>query len=354
MIVKKIFLENFRNYESEEIEFKEGTNVFYGYNGQGKTNIIEALYYFCTCKSFRSVHDRETIKFGRDYARIKIIFESGKRENTAEIFINEKKSVKVNEINLEKQSELIGLANMVIFTPEHLNLIREGPGTRRSFLDIFISQIKPVYFKNLLMYYRILKQRNNILKFKEKKMMDTIDVWDEKLAQYGVIICKYRKNALQKLDEYINKFALENENLKIEYLPSIKENFEDKENFIRQLKQSFERDMEKGITMVGPHRDDFDILINEKNLKKYGSQGQTRTAVLKMKLAECEIIRDIAGEEPLLLLDDVLSELDEKRRKFFTDNISERQIIITCTDKSLAKEKNSAFFFVEDGKVKRE
>ena len=161
MIVNNLYLENFRNYEKEKIELEE-KNVFYGLNGQGKTNIIEALYYFCTCKSFRSIHDKEVIKFGEKYALTKIEFESLKRENTAEIYITDRKSVKINGINLEKQSELIGVANMVIFTPEHLNLIREGPGVRRSFLDVFISQMKPVYFKNLLAYYKVLKQRNNI------------------------------------------------------------------------------------------------------------------------------------------------------------------------------------------------
>ena len=159
MIVKNLYLENFRNYEKEKIELHDGKNVFYGLNGQGKTNIIEALYYFCTCKSFRSIHDKEVIKFGAEYAHTKIDFESKKRDNIAEIYITDRKSVKINGINLEKQSELIGVANMVIFTPEHLNLIREGPGLRRSFLDVFISQIKPVYFSNLLNYYKVLKQR---------------------------------------------------------------------------------------------------------------------------------------------------------------------------------------------------
>lgn len=351
MRVKTLNLENFRNYKSESISFSDGINVFHGLNGQGKTNVIEALYYFCTCKSFRSARDREAVKFGEDYSHTKIVFDAAMREHSAEIYITDKKSVKVNGINLEKQSELIGLANMVIFTPEHLNLIREGPGVRRNFLDVFISQTKPLYFKNLLCYYKILKQRNNILKSHNKKMLDTLDVWDDRLAQYGVNIANYRNRAIELMDKNINFFDIENEKVSVSYCCGIKNDFCDKENFVNQLKMNIDRDIEKGITLIGPHRDDFDVSINGKSVKKYGSQGQTRTCVLKMKLAECEIIKNITGEQPLLLLDDVLSELDVKRREFFTENINNRQVVITCTDKEMASEKNAKFFKVENGKI---
>lgn len=349
MIVNKIYLENFRNYDRQTIELNKEKNVFFGLNGQGKTNIIEALYYFCTCKSFRSVHDREVIKFDRDFSHIKIDFETKRRDNTADIYITDKKSVKLNGVNLEKLSELVGVANMVIFTPEQLNLIKEGPGVRRSFLDVFISQTKPTYFKYLMNYYHILKQRNNILK--NRKMLSAIDVWDEKLAEAGVVIARERNEFLQVIDKFIKKYVTENEELSVLYLPSVKNDFSDKENFVSQLKNSLERDIEKGITMTGPHRDDFDVLLNGKSLKKYGSQGQMRTAVLKIKLAECEIIKEITGEEPLLLLDDILSELDETRRKYFTENIVGRQVIITCTDKEFAYDGKGSYFSIEDGKA---
>ena len=349
MIVNKIYLENFRNYDRQTIELNKEKNVFFGLNGQGKTNIIEALYYFCTCKSFRSVHDREVIKFDRDFSHIKIDFETKRRDNTADIYITDKKSVKLNGVNLAKLSELVGIANIVIFTPEQLNLIKEGPGVRRSFLDVFISQTKPTYFKYLMNYYHILKQRNNILK--NRKMLSAIDVWDEKLAETGVVIAKERSEFLKVIDKFIKKYVTENEELSVLYLPSVKNDFTDKENFVSQLKNSLERDIEKGITMTGPHRDDFDVLLNGKSLKKYGSQGQMRTAVLKIKLAECEIIKEITGEEPLLLLDDILSELDETRRKYFTENIVGRQVIITCTDKGFAYDGKGSYFSIEDGKA---
>lgn len=351
MIVKNIYLENFRNYKSQKIELSNGKNIFFGLNGQGKTNIIEALYYFCTCKSFRSIHDKEIISFGEEYAHIRIDFEDKRRENSADIYITDKKSVKLNGINLEKLSEIIGKINMVIFTPEHLNLVREGPGTRRNFLDVLISQIKPMYFKYLMNYYKVLKQRNNILK--NRKMLSTIEVWDEKLVQYGVKICEYRREVIKKMNEYIGEYESEKEKFSIEYLPSIKNDFTNPENFLNQLKSGLERDIEKGMTMTGPHRDDFDVNLNDKSLKKYGSQGQTRTGVLKIKLCECEIIKSITGEEPILLLDDVLSELDEKRRKYFIDNIEGRQVIITCTDRSFAEDEKASYFYVKEGLVEK-
>lgn len=354
MIVKNLYLENFRNYKNQTIDFGNEKNVFYGFNGQGKTNIIEALYYFCTCKSFRSIYDKEVINFGKEYAKIDMDFEALKKENNAQIFITEKKSVKLNGANLEKLSELIGIANMVIFTPSQLSLIREGPGVRRNFLDILISQIKPLYFKNLMSYYKILKQRNMILKSNNKKMFDTIEIWDEKLSQYGTNICKLRNETLNIMNEFLNVLEYNDENISVEYNPSIKEYFYDKEYYLKILKNNREKDEEKGMTLIGPHRDDFEVLINGISLKKYGSQGQTRTGILKMKIAECEMINEINGEQPLLLLDDILSELDEKRRNYFMKKIKDRQVIITCTDKEFINDNECSYFNVNDGVVRKE
>ena len=357
MYIKKLNLQNFRNYDNLNIEFSPKMNIIYGHNGQGKTNIIEALYFFQSGKSFRCLKDREAVKFGEDYFKISSIFETAHGESDALVFVQDKKSVRLNGIQLEKLSELVGEYNMVIFTPDYLNLIKDGPGVRRQFIDSFISQIKPSYFKNLIAYYRVLKQRNNVLKQKSKNMISTLDIWDEKLATLGVKINKMRSSAIDKINETINIVGAESfitEKIKLIYTPSIKGDFEDKENFLNQLSLSHERDFEKGITLTGPHRDDFEIFMNDINIKKYGSQGQMRSCILKLKLSECEIIKEKTGDSPILLLDDILSELDEERRKFFLENIKDKQVIITCTEKENIKSDDCYIFRVENGKVIKE
>ena len=206
MYIDKLYLSNFRNYENQYFEFSPDTNIIYGMNGQGKTNIIEALYFFCNGKSYRTQKDCETIKFGEKEGKIKISFDDEQRNNTGEIIISDKKIVKINDIPLLKLSEIIGLINIVIFTPDMLNIIKEGPGVRRQFLDILISQLKPVYFKTLLSYYKVLMSRNNILKSHNKAMMSTLDVWNEKLAEYGCVISKYRSEMIDMLGKEINNF----------------------------------------------------------------------------------------------------------------------------------------------------
>jgi len=357
MYIKNLNLQNFRNYDNLSIEFSPKMNIIYGHNGQGKTNIVEALYFFQSGKSYRCQKDIEAIKFGEDYFKIEALFETNKGKSDAFIFVNDKKSVRLNNFQLEKLSELVGEYNMVIFTPDYLNLIKDGPGVRRQFIDSFISQIKPTYFKNLISYYRVLKQRNNVLKQKSKNMISTLDVWDEKLALLGVKISKMRKSAIDKINETINIIGDERkvtEKIKLLYAPSVKGDFEDKENFLKQLSLSRERDLEKGITMIGPHRDDFEIYMNDINIKKYGSQGQMRSCILKLKLSECEIIKEKTGDTPILLLDDILSELDEERRKFFLENIKDKQVIITCTEKENIKSDDCYIFRVEKGKVIKE
>lgn len=356
MYIDKLYLNNFRNYENQYFEFSPQTNIIYGMNGQGKTNIIEALYFFCNGKSYRTQKDTETVKFGEKEGRIKISFDDEQRNHTGEILISEKKIVKINDIPLLKLSEIIGLINMVIFTPDMLNIIKEGPGVRRQFLDILISQLRPVYFKTLLSYYKVLMSRNNILKSGNKAMMSTLDVWNDKLAEYGCIISKHRSDMIDMLGKEINNFSFEdiNENINIKYMSSIKGDFTDKENFVKQLEKNFEREIEKGITLTGPQRDDFDILMDNNEIKKYGSQGQMRTCVLKMKLAECEIIKNICGRTPVLLLDDILSELDEKRKKFFLNNIKDKQIFITCTTKEKINSESCRYFNIKNGNLAEE
>lgn len=355
MYIKNLFIENFRNYEKEYFDFSPSTNIIYGLNGQGKTNIIEALYFFCNGKSYRTSKDTEVVNFNKEKSKIKINFFDSIRENSSEIIISEKKSVKINDIPISKLSEIIGMLNMVIFTPDMLNIIKDGPGVRRQFVDILISQLKPVYFKTLMNYYKILMHRNNALKSRNENILSTLDVWNEKLAEYGVALNRYRSEIIKALHSYTSciEYEGEREDTSFVYIPSIKDDFESKENFIKQLERGFEREKEKGITLSGPHRDDFDIIMNGKSIKKFGSQGQMRTCVLKMKLAECSIIKDNTGHEPILLLDDILSELDEKRKRFFLNNIKERQIFITCTEKEIIKNNDCRYFEIEKGSIKR-
>ena len=354
MYIKSLKLKNFRNYDEEKIEFCPQKNIIYGSNGQGKTNIIEALYFLQSGRSYRCTKEKEIIKFGEEYARIEAEFIKNEIKNNALFFISDKKSVKLNGVNIDRLSEIIGNINIVIFTPDHLNLIKEGPSVRRNFLDSFISQLKKSYFKNLVSYYKVLKQRNNILKKKNKDMLSTISVWDEKLAELSVSICEMRRNIIEKINEKINSVTNADEKLNLVYLPSIKGDFKDRKNIIKQLNENIERDMEYGMTMTGPHRDDFEIYLDGNNIKKYGSQGQQRSCVLKLKLCECEIIKEKTGEMPPILLDDILSELDEERRHLFIENIKDTQVIITCTDKEFLKGLDGFYFRVEKGKVYKE
>ncbi len=353
MYIKNLSLKNFRNYDTLDISFSPGKNIIYGDNGQGKTNIIEALYFLQSGRSYRSAREREAIKFGEDFARIEADFVRDGRDNNAVFFISDKKSVKLNGIVIDRLSELIGNINIVIFTPDHLNLIKEGPSVRRNFLDSFISQLKSSYFRNLMSYYKVLKQRNNILKSKNPSMLSTISVWDEKLSELAIPICKMRSEAVEKLNLHINRleFPGDNEEISFSYSPSIKGDFTSFENYLSQLKSNINRDMEYQMTMTGPHRDDFDIFMNGKDIKKFGSQGQMRSCVLKLKLSECEIIKEKTGEMPPILLDDILSELDEKRRSCFIESIKDRQVIISCTDKDFLGGMEGKYFKISKGRL---
>lgn len=357
MYIKTLNLLNFRNYKQEKIEFSPKMNIIYGANGQGKTNIAEAVYYFQSGKSFRNIKDREIIKFGEDFAKIEATFQKNEGKSFSGIFIKDGKSINLNGFQIVRLSELVGEYNMVIFTPDFLNIIKSGPSERRQFIDQFISQIKPSYFKNLINYYRVLRQRNNILKIKDKNMLLTLDVWNEKLAHFGILINKERIWAIEKINATINSID-ENESfsekIKLCYSPSVKGDFEDYENYIKNLNMSKERDLEKGMTHIGPHRDDFEIFMNDINIKKFGSQGQMRTCVLKIKLSECMIIEEMTSDSPILILDDILSELDEERRKFFLKNINDRQVIITCTDKEKTNISDCFIFRAENGHLIKE
>ena len=353
MWIKNLKLKNFRNYENQEINFCKNINIFYGENAQGKTNIIEAIYMSSIGKSFRTNKDIETIMLNKDNSLIECFFEKEDRDGKIKIEINKKKNIFINGIKIKKLSELLGNINIVIFTPDDIEILKGGPQNRRRFLDIMISQLKPNYIYNLNMYLKTLEQRNNYLRQirEEQKDEKMLEIWDEKLAEYAIKIYKYRKEYINNIDNKIKNIHKEitnnKEEIKIEYISECQE----KEKYINLLKQRRKLDIIKGYTTKGIHRDDFKIFINNKELSIYGSQGQHRTAILSLKISELQIIKDEIGEYPILLLDDFMSELDNNRRKNLLKYMKDAQVIITCTEKLDIDSLNYLEYKVENGKI---
>ncbi len=356
MWIKNIKIKNFRNYTEQEIKLQDSINVFFGENAQGKTNIIEAIFLSSMGKSFRAKKDKDMIKLNEEDALVEIEYEKIDRDGKIKIEIGKKKNIYLNGIKIKKLSELLGNVNIVIFTPDDIHILKGGPQNRRRFLDIMISQLKPNYMYVENLYLKTLEQRNNYLRQirEESKDESFLDIWDEKLAEYATIIYKYRKEYIDKIREEIKKIHSEitenKENLEIEYCSECKS----KEEYMLLLKQRRKLDIIKGFTTKGIHRDDFMIYINGKEIDIYGSQGQHRTAILSLKLAELKIVKEEIGENPILLLDDFMSELDEKRIKSFLSKIQDTQVIITVTQKIILENKNILLYNVKDGKIKQQ
>ena len=355
MNINKIKLKNFRNYTEQEIELDPHINVFYGDNAQGKTNILEAIFISGFGKSFRTSKEKEMIKLGEDFLETNIFYDKSDRSGKIKIIIAEKKQIEVNGVKIKKLSELIGNLNLVIFTPDDIQILKNGPAERRRFLDMMIGQLRPNYVHNLNLYLKTLEQRNNYLRQirEENKNENMLEIWDEKLSEYAVNIYNYRKEFIDKINDKIknihNEITENKEEIEIDYIAESK----NKEEYLSLLKQRRKLDIIKGFTTKGIHRDDFVIYINNKRLDIYGSQGQHRTAILSLKLSELNIIEDEIGEKPILLLDDFMSELDEKRRNHFLEKIEKTQVIITCTDKIDIENKNILIYNVKEGKVIR-
>lgn len=355
MYINKIKLQNFRNYNEQEINLNKSINVFYGDNAQGKTNILEAIFLCTFGKSFRTNKEKELIKLGKDNANVIIEYEKKDRDGKISISISDKKQILVNGIKIKKLSELLVNINIVIFTPDDINILKGGPALRRRFLDMMIGQLKPNYVYTLNMYIKTLEQRNNYLRQikEENKPENLLDIWDEKLIEYADIIYKYRKEFIDKIKKKINiihkKITDEKEEINIQYIS----NCESKEVYSELLKQRRKLDIIKGFTTKGIHRDDFEIYINNKELSIYGSQGQNRTAILSLKLSELQVIYDEIEEEPILLLDDFMSELDINRRKNFLNNINNTQVIITCAEKIefLKENVDYCLYQVKEGEI---
>ena len=356
MWIKKIKINNFRNYKSQEINLEKNINIFYGENAQGKTNIIEAIFLSSMGKSFRAKKDKEMIMLGEEKSNIEIEYEKTDRDGKIKIELGNKKIVYINGIKIKKLSELLGKINVVIFTPDDINILKGGPQNRRRFLDIMISQLRPNYMYNLNLYLKTLEQRNNYLRQirEENKNENMLDIWDEELSNYAINIYNYRKEFIEKIKNKIKNIHSEitnnKEEIEIEYLSECNS----KEKYLELLKQRRKLDIIKGYTTKGIHRDDFNIYINKKELGIYGSQGQHRTAILSLKLSELNIVKDEIDESPILLLDDFMSELDEERRKNFLEKINDVQVIITCTEKIDIENKEILVYNVKSGDVKKE
>ena len=353
MWIKKIKIKNFRNYKEEEINLEKNINIFYGENAQGKTNIIEAIFLCSLGKSFRAKKDFEMIKLNEKNAIIEIEYKKSDRDGKIKIELENKKNIYLNGIKIKKLSELLGNLNIVIFTPDDINILKGGPENRRKFLNIMISQLRPNYMHILNLYLKTIDQRNKYLKQikEENKDEKLLEIWDEKLAEYAIKIYEYRKEFINKIIEKIkiihNKITNGKEEIELEYITECKH----KEEYLKLLKERRKLDIIKGFTTKGRHRDDFMIYINKKEINIYGSQGQNRTAMLSLKLAELQVIYDEIGEYPILLLDDFMSELDKIRRKNFLENIEDTQVIITGTEKLDIENLKYLEYNVSNGKV---
>ena len=353
MLITELELQNFRNYEKQKIEFNPNINVFYGDNAQGKTNIIESIFISAFGKSFRTSKEKELLKYNENFLNINLKYKNIDRDGQIKIQIADKKHILVNGIKIKKLSDLLGNINIVLFTPDDINILKNGPAQRRRFLDMMIGQIRPNYVYNLNMYLKVLEQRNNYLKQlkNENVNYELLDIWDEKLATYANKVCLYRLEFINKIKEKINlihkRITDDKEEIKIEYITDCA----DEKILLEQIKNRRKLDIIKGYTTKGVHRDDFNIYINDNLVNVYGSQGQHRTAVLSLKMCELEIIKEEIGESPILLLDDFMSELDAKRRKNFLSNIGDTQVIITCTDEIKEEKLNQKIFYVNSGEV---
>lgn len=334
MIINSIELQDFRNYETLKLDFDSGTNILYGDNAQGKTNVLEAIYICATTKSHKSNKDREIIHFDKEEAHIRMYLEKDAYEYKVDMHLRKSKSkgIAINGQKIKKAADLIGLLNVVFFSPEDLSIIKNGPSERRRFVDMELCQLDKSYIYNLNQYNKIVNQRNKLLKdfYQNSDLLETIHIWDSQLLSYGKQIISRRRNFIENLNQIIYDIHLKlsggREKLVISYEPDVLE-----EEYEEKLKNGMDRDLRLKQTSIGPHRDDFSFIVNEVDIRKYGSQGQQRTAALSLKIAEIELVKKITKTCPLLLLDDVLSELDSHRQNHLLNSIGDIQTIITCT-----------------------
>jgi len=355
MILTELSLKNFRNMEILDLKPCKHVNIIYGENAQGKTNLLEAIWLLTGAKSFRGAKDNQLIMLEKDFAEIKAKFFSQGREQESSISIGrnqKRKKVTLNQIDQESCANLSGVFAAVVFSPSHLSLVKDGPAFRRKFLDTLLCQISRVYLKNLIAYQRILEQRNALLK-SDDAFSDQLDIWDLRLCATGSKIIRERLKLVASLlpgaQEIYTGISGGREAFSFSYACSVtKESALPEEElqaaFLRKLKETRKSDYQLRTTQTGPHRDDLDFSIDGLDVKIYGSQGQQRSCVLTLKLAECRILEELLEEKPVVLLDDVLSELDSLRQSYVLNYVNDKQVFITCCDKSF-------FDYLQDGKI---
>lgn len=337
MKIKSLKLKDFRNYDLLHLDFDDSTNIFYGNNAQGKTNILEAVYLSGTTKSHRGTKDRDMIQFGKDESHIEVCVEKKGISYQIDMHLkkNSPKGIAINKIPIRKASELFGIINIVFFSPEDLNIIKNGPSERRRFIDLELSQLDKIYLNNLSNYNRIVNQRNHLLKEikdinRQDSLIQTLDIWELQLIQYGNEIINRRKKFVEEINKIISpihyKLTGGKEEIKLIYEPS---------NGNLSLEQALRKNREKDFriksTSVGPHRDDVCFMTKNLDIRRFGSQGQQRTAALSLKLSEIELVKQVIHDTPVLMLDDVLSELDKYRQNYLLESIHDIQTLITCT-----------------------
>ncbi len=334
MIIEKIELSNFRNYGELSMEFSQDTNILYGDNAQGKTNLLEAIYLCSTTKSHRSSKDREIIQFGKEEAHIKMIVKKREVPFRIDMHIkkNRSKGIAINGIPIKRASELFGIVNVVFFSPEDLEIVKGSPAVRRRFLDMELCQLDKIYVSNLVNYNKCLMQRNKLLKEMDLNQSnhELLDIWDLQLAKYGKEIIDRREIFIEQLNQIMQSIHHDltngKEQIMIEYEKSCK-----KEELYEQIVSNRKKDIRFRTTSTGPHRDDLMFSSQNMDLRKYGSQGQQRTAALSLKLSEIQIVEQLIHDTPILLLDDVLSELDSNRQHQLLNSLKNVQTFITCT-----------------------
>lgn len=338
MQIREIELNNFRNYRHLKISFSEDINIFLGENAQGKTNLLEGIYLNGMARSFKTPRDREMVRFDQEYAKVKSRVNYEGEDHLIEIVISRdgRKAVKIDGVKINRTSELLQRVYLISFTPEDLKIVKEDPAKRRGFIDREMCQIRPGYTAELNRYRRVLRQRNALLKGEIKDPV-VLDIWDQEMAESGSRIIRMRREFIRRIDEISSSIhgsiSGGREHLSVSYESNIESKEGKEEEVLLQiLKETREKDMQSGSTGKGPHRDDLKISAEGKDLRRYGSQGQQRTAALSLKLSEIKLIEEETGEMPILLLDDVLSELDNERQKYLIHSLGKSQMFITATD----------------------